>query len=54
VISELIARDPNQKVVDWIDNLDPATVYLRVITTGELRKGIEKVAPSRRKDQLTY
>ncbi|MEP7189385.1 MAG: type II toxin-antitoxin system VapC family toxin [Roseiflexaceae bacterium] len=53
VISELIARAPNQQVVDWIDSLVPETVYLSVITIGELRKGIEKLAPSRRKDELT-
>ena len=53
VISELIARAPNQKVVDWVDQLAPETVYLSVITIGELRKGIEKLAPSRRKDELT-
>ncbi len=53
VISELIARHPNQKVIDWIDTLDPATVYLSVITVGELRKGIEKLAASRRKEPLT-
>ena len=52
VISELIARAPNQKVVDWVDQLAPETVYLSVITIGELRKGIEKLAPSRRKDEL--
>lgn len=53
VISELIGRAPNQQVVDWIDSLVPETVYLSVITIGELRKGIEKLAPSRRKDDLT-
>jgi tRNA(fMet)-specific endonuclease VapC len=53
VISELIAREPNQNVVDWIDSLDPETVSLSVITIGELRKGIEKLVRSRRKDQLT-
>ena len=53
VISELIAREPNPKILDWIDSLDPASVYLSVITIGEIRKGIEKLAPSRRKDQLT-
>jgi len=52
VITELIAREPNQRVVGWIDSLDPESVYLSVITIGELRKGIEKLAPSRRKDQL--
>src|SRR5689334_3941120 len=54
VVSELIAREPNQKVVGWIDSLEPETVYLSVITIGELRKGVEKLAPSRRKDQLTH
>ncbi|MEP7188298.1 MAG: PIN domain-containing protein, partial [Roseiflexaceae bacterium] len=53
VITELIARAPNQEVVDWIDSLVPETVYLSVITIGELRKGIEKLAPSRRKEELT-
>jgi predicted nucleic acid-binding protein len=37
VISELIIRTPNQKVIDWIDSLTPETVYLSVITIGEFR-----------------
>jgi len=49
VISELIARQPNTQVVEWLDNLDPNTVYLTVITIGEIRKGIEKLPPSKRK-----
>lgn len=53
VISELIARVPNPRVVTWVDQLDPESVYLSVITIGELRKGIEKLTPSRRKDELT-
>ncbi len=53
VISELIAKQPNQKVVDWIDQLDPDTVYLSVITVGEIRKGIEKLAVSQRRATLT-
>jgi toxin FitB len=53
VISELIAKQPNQKVVDWIDQLDPNTVYLSVITIGEIRKGIQKHAPSQRRTTLT-
>ncbi len=53
VISELIAKQPNQKVLDWIDGLDPNTIYLSVITIGEIRKGIEKLAPSRRRTTLT-
>lgn len=52
VISELIARQPNPKVVEWIDQLDPSMVYLSVITIGEIRKGIEKLAASKRREAI--
>lgn len=52
VVSELAAKHPSQQVVEWIDSLEPYSVYLSVITIGELRKGIEKLPPSRRKDTL--
>jgi len=52
VISELVARQPNQRVIDWIDNVDPETVHLSVITIGEIRKGIEKLTDSKRKSML--
>lgn len=52
VISELIAKHPNERVIQWLDHLDPASIYLSVITVGELRKGIEKLSDSSRKDEL--
>jgi len=52
VISELIAKHPNERVIQWLDQLDPASVYLSVITIGELRKGIEKLSESSRKGEL--
>jgi predicted nucleic acid-binding protein len=52
VISELVAKRPNQKVIDWIDQLDPDSVYLSVITIGEIRKGVEKLPDSPRKATL--
>ncbi len=52
VISELVAKQPNPHVVQWIDTLDSDSVYLSVITIGELRKGIEKLPDSKRKDTL--
>ena len=51
-ISELVAKKPNPKVVDWIDSIDPDSTYLSVITIGEIWKGIEKLADSRRKATL--
>ncbi len=52
VISELVAKQPQPKVVDWLDHLDPDSVYLSVITIGEIRKGIEKLPDSPRKAAL--
>ena len=53
VISEFIARQPNPKVVAFLDSLDADDVYLSVITIGELIKGIEKLPDSRRKAALS-
>lgn len=52
VISELVTRQPNPRVIAWIDALDPQEFYLSVITIGELAKGIEKLPASTRKDTL--
>lgn len=52
VISELITKQPNPKVVEFVDSLDPEDVYLSVITIGEIVKGIEKLSKSRRKTDL--
>jgi predicted nucleic acid-binding protein len=52
VISELVARQPDPRVVQWLDSLDPNSIYLSVITIGELRKGIEKLPDSKRKETL--
>ena len=51
-ISELVAKRPQQNVLDWLDQLDPAGLYLSVITIGEIRKGIEKLPDSARRDTL--
>jgi predicted nucleic acid-binding protein len=52
VISELISKRPNPKVVEYVDSLDLEDVYLSVITIGEIVKGIEKLSKSRRKQDL--
>ncbi len=52
VISELVARQPNPKVVEFVDSLDPDDVYLSVITIGEIAKGIARLAKSKRRQEL--
>ncbi len=52
VISELVASQPHQPVLEWLDSLDPHSVYLSVITIGEIQRGIEKLPPSNRRQEL--
>jgi predicted nucleic acid-binding protein len=52
IISEFVVRQPNPKVVEFLDGLDADDAYLSVITIGEIIKGIEKLPDSRRKTEL--
>ncbi|MCC5616155.1 type II toxin-antitoxin system VapC family toxin [Nostoc sp. CHAB 5836] len=53
LISELVAKHPNQKVLDWLDAQAPETLYISIITIGEIAKGISKITASKRKESLT-
>ena len=53
VISELVARNPNPRVVFWIDSADETSLYLSVITIGEIGRGIAKLPDSSRKARLS-
>jgi len=51
-ISELVKKEPNPNVLKWFADLDELSMYLSVITFGELRKGIEKLPDSKKKKEL--
>ncbi|WP_199535596.1 type II toxin-antitoxin system VapC family toxin [Rhodohalobacter sp. SW132] len=51
-ISELVKKKPNPNVVRWFADRDEFSMYLSVITFGELRKGIEKLPDSKKKKEL--
>jgi toxin FitB len=52
VISELIAKQPNLRVVQWVDSIDEDKLFLSALTIGEIKRGIEKLADSSRKSAL--
>ena len=52
VISELAKPEPNEKVVSWVTQNDEENFYLSTLTFGELHKGIAKLTPSKRKENL--
>jgi len=52
LISELVKKEPNPNVMLWINKQDENTLYLSVLTIGELQKGISKLPDSHRKAEL--
>ena len=52
VLSELRRKQPNEAVVSWFEERPAATLYISVLTLGEIRKGIEKLEDSQRKHKL--
>lgn len=52
VVSEFVKKNPRRQVVDWVDAQEESTLYLSVLTIGELEKGIAKLPASARKARL--
>src|SRR2546430_17603865 len=52
LLSELVKRTPNPAVVAWVDARDEDTLFISVVTLGELQKGVSKLPHSERKGAL--
>jgi len=52
VVSESTKPRPNVGVVAWLTGVDEESVFLSVITLTELRYGVERLAPGRRRQRL--
>jgi toxin FitB len=52
VLSEFTRRQPEQKVLEWLEKIPEEKLYLSVITIGEVQHGIERLPSSQRKTEL--
>lgn len=52
VISELVRTMPDSKVMAWFEHQDELALGISVLTLGEIRKGISKLASGSKKDRL--
>jgi hypothetical protein len=52
VISELRRRQPEPRVVAWFERRPAGQLYLSVLSLGEIRRGVEKLAAGERKQAL--
>ena len=51
-ISELVRPKPERRVLEWLEAADESSLYLSVLTLGEIRKGLAALPVSRRRAQL--
>lgn len=52
VLSETIKLSPNEGVMKWFQSVPSPSLNISVITIGEIRKGIEKLPSSKKKENI--
>ena len=52
VVSEWVKPRPEPRVVGWLAGVDEDRVFLSVVTVAEIRHGIERLQPGRRRTRL--
>jgi len=53
VISEIGKTNIDSRVLAYINEIPPEDIFLSVISIGEIVKGIEKLPPGKKKDELS-
>lgn len=53
VLSELRRKSPDARVVAWVEARPASTLYLSVLTLGEIQRGVEAMLESPRKQALS-
>lgn len=52
VLSEFTRRQPEERVVHWLSEADEESLFLSVLSVGEVQHGVERLENSPRKEQL--
>ncbi len=52
VVSELVRKSPHLPVLKWVGEQDEPSLYLSVVTIGEIEKGIARLPASARRRRL--
>lgn len=52
VLAEFKKKKPEQKVLDWLNDQTEQSLFLSVVTIGEIQKGISSLPTSKRKTEL--
>ena len=52
ILSEPFKRQPNPHVIAWLRSVDQSSLYTPSVVLGEIRKGVEKMPASARREML--
>ena len=52
VLSEFTRRKPEEKVIQWMDQIDEEKLFLSAITIGEIQHGLQRLPDSPRKTDM--
>ena len=52
VISELVRAKPDERVVAWFRDVPDEALHVSVLTLGEIRRGVERLAAGARREKL--
>jgi len=52
VVSEVVRRQPNAKIIAWLESTPNDALHLSVLTLGELRQGVEKLPSGSKRERL--
>lgn len=52
IISETVRPHPNKNVYQWLSEIPSESLFMSVLTLGEIRRGIEKLGKGKRKNHL--
>src|SRR3990167_11312088 len=53
VLSESVKKNPDPKVIEWL-RIHESKLYVSVISLGEICRGIERLAESKKKEMLRF
>jgi hypothetical protein len=52
IISETTRQEPNRELMEWLEEIPHDSLYISVLTIGEIRKGIERLDSGKRRERL--
>jgi predicted nucleic acid-binding protein len=52
IVSEWVKPRPDARIAGWLDEVDEDLIFLSVVSLAEIRFGVERLAPGRRRSRL--